>query len=93
MNTIEQALAKGLCLQLIIKNGYQLNIQRPTLEEAKQLTASYRPWYIQLTSMLFFKSSLQKVNWDLIIDNAISPEIILEVYQDCLEAKNNDVLD
>lgn len=88
MNTIEQALAKGLCLQLIIKNGYQLNIQRPTLEEAKELTKTYRPWYIQLTSILFFKGSLQKVNWDVIIDAATSPEIILEVYNDCLKERS-----
>lgn len=91
MNIIEQSLAKGLCLQLIEDNGYSLDIQRPTLEKAKQLTKKYRPLYLQITSVLFFKSSLQKVNWDLIIENAVSPEMILEVYQDCLEAKENNV--
>lgn len=87
MNNLEHSLAKGLCLQLILAKGLSFEYERPTIEEAKRLTASYRPWHVQLSSRLFFNNALEKVDWDAVIDTAISPETILEVYNDCLEER------
>lgn len=87
MSDLERSLAKGLCLQLIVKNNFSLDIQRPTIEEAKKITKKYHPWWLYVTSALFFKSSLQKVDWERVVNTAVEPETILEVYNDCVEEK------
>lgn len=87
MTKSEEALARGLALQLMSRKGVSFEYERPSIEEAKQLTAKYRPWYIQLTSLLFFNNELGKLDWDAIIDAAIAPEMILSVYEECLEER------
>jgi hypothetical protein len=77
MNKVEQALARGLCTRLAETKGLSFEYDRPSIEEAKRLTAKYRPWYTRW----------YKVDWDAIIDAAIAPTTVLSVYKECLEER------